>query len=89
MRLEVPEQKIAIRAQPEEPVVLLHPLERARGMQHALSVDDLVVLLERLAADAVVPRVRLLVEVIRGSRRSCSISACTPSLCAGAVVRMN
>ena len=33
-------------------------------MQHALAVDDLVVALEQLAADAVPALVRLLVEVV-------------------------
>ena len=67
MRLEVREQKIAVRAQPEEPVALLHPLEHARGMEHAAAVDDLVVLLERLAAHAVIALVRLLIEVVRAA----------------------
>ncbi len=48
------------------------PLQRPRRMQNALAVDDLVVLLERLAADAVPPFVRLLVEVVRATIRGCA-----------------
>ena len=58
-------QPVRIRRQPEEPVLLFDPLQRARRMQNAFAVDDLVVLLERLAADAVPARVRLLVEIVR------------------------
>src|SRR6185503_834226 len=59
-----PPEKALVLAEAEEPVALLHPLERARGMQHTLSVDDLGILLERLAADAIPPAVRLLVEIV-------------------------
>ena len=47
----------------------------ARRMQHALPVDDLVVALEQLAADAVPAFVALLVEVVRRCVRGCARSA--------------
>src|SRR5687768_10776047 len=57
-------QPIRVGAQPEKPVLLLDPLERARRVHDAFSIDDLVVLLERLTPDAVPPRVGFLVEVV-------------------------
>src|SRR5690606_31596435 len=48
----------------KEPVAFLDVLERARWVQHALTVDDIGVLLERLTADAIHAAVTLLVEVV-------------------------
>src|SRR3954452_2321914 len=63
MLRETRTEKVGVSAQPEEPIPLLHPLERARGMEHAFAIHDLGVLLERLAPHAVPALVRLLVEV--------------------------
>ena len=57
------EQLLLVRGEPEEPVALLDPL----GLDvvlGALAVDELVLGLERLAADAVQPRVDVLVDVV-------------------------
>src|SRR6185437_8229726 len=51
-RHELP-HAIGVSAEAEVPILLLDPLENARGMQNAFAVDDLVVVLERLATDAI------------------------------------
>ena len=64
VRRDVLTEELLVARQAEEPVALRHHLERARRVQHALPVDDLRGLLERLAAHAVQPRVRPLVEIV-------------------------
>src|SRR6185437_2080431 len=61
----VVEQEFAVARQPEKPVALLHPLQRSRRVQDALSVHDFGVLLERLASHTIPALVGLLVEVVR------------------------
>src|SRR5687767_1193866 len=56
-------QPFSISAQAEEPVLLGNPLKSSCGMDDALALDDLVVLLERFAANAVPALVFLLVEI--------------------------
>src|SRR5689334_17963276 len=58
------EERLVFR-QPKEPVALFRPLQLARGVEHASAIDDLILALEQLAADAVPPLVRLLVEIVR------------------------
>ena len=58
-------QKALILREPEEPVALLDFLERARGMQHALALDDIGVLLEGLTAHAIHAGIGALIKVIR------------------------
>ena len=60
--LEQLEQLLLERREPEEPVPLLDPL-RLPVVLGALSVDEVGLGLERLAADAVQPRVHVLVDV--------------------------
>ena len=56
------EQPVLVGREPEEPVLLLDPL-RLDAVVGALAVDELVLGLERLAADAVQPGVDVLVDV--------------------------
>ena len=56
------EQLVLVRRQPEEPVLLLDPLRRD-AVVGALAVDELVLVLEGLAADAIEPGVDVLVDV--------------------------
>ena len=58
-------QESRVLAETKEPVALFDPFQRARWMQHALAVDDLCVLLEGFAPDAVPSFVGFLVEVVR------------------------
>src|SRR5512138_1196053 len=55
---------IGVRREPEEPVLLGHPLKGAGRMQNAFALDDLVVLLERFASNAIPSLVGLLVEIV-------------------------
>ncbi len=57
-------QPVGVGREAEEPVALLRPLQLACRVQRAAAVDDLVLRLERFAADAVAPGVGLLVEGI-------------------------
>ena len=56
------EQLVLVGREPEEPVLLLDPL-RLDAVVRALTVDELVLVLERLAPDAVEPGVDVLVDV--------------------------
>src|SRR5207247_1619735 len=58
-------QTIGVRAETEEPVFLLDPLQGASRMQDAFAVGNLVLLLERFTAYAVPAGVRLLEKVVR------------------------
>src|SRR4029079_10009736 len=61
MRREMREQRVAVLREPEEMVLLLDPVDGA--VERALAVDEILLLLERLAADAVPALVEPLVDV--------------------------
>ena len=61
------EQHVPVVGEPEEPVLLLRPLDLVRGVERAAPVRQLLLLLERLASGAVVALVRRAAEVaVRG-----------------------
>src|SRR6185503_19428228 len=62
---EMIEQRLLVLRQPEEEVLLANPLRLQRRMQRAVAVDEILLLLELLAADAVPPLVDALVDVAR------------------------
>src|SRR6185295_8188087 len=62
---EVIEQRLLVFRQPEEIVLLADPLRLERGMQRTVAVDEILFLLELLAADAVPAFVDALVDVTR------------------------
>ena len=86
MRGEVIEQRLLVLRQPEEVVLLADPLRVQRRVERAVAVDEILLLLERLAADAVPALVDALVDVA-GVVEPLAISV-TPALCRGSVVRM-
>ena len=87
MRREVLEQRLLILRQPEEVVLLADPLRRRRRVQRAVAVDEVLLLLERLAADAVPALVDAFVDVA-GRVDAAGRSRSRPRLCRGSVVRM-
>ena len=83
MRGEVIEQRLLIFREPEEVVLLADPVGRGRQVQRTLAVDEVLLLLERLAADAVPAFVDAFVDVA-----GLAASAATRSLHARAVTRL-
>jgi hypothetical protein len=60
---EVIEQRLLVLRQPEEEILLADPLRFHRRVQRAAAVDEILLLLELLAADAVPALVNALVDV--------------------------
>jgi hypothetical protein len=63
MRREVIEQRLLVFRQAEEVVLLADPLRLERRVQGAVAADEILLLLELLAADAVPPFVHPFVDV--------------------------
>src|SRR5262249_27803822 len=63
MRREVIERRLLVLRQPEEVVLLANPLRLERRMERTVAVDEILLLLELLAADAVPAFVDAFVDV--------------------------
>ncbi len=63
---EVIEQRLLVSREPEEMVFLLDPLRHERRVQWTSAVDEILLLLERFAADAIPTLVHALVNVAGG-----------------------
>jgi len=61
---EMRAEEVGVPTEPEEPVPLLDPLERASGVQHAVPLGDLLLCLERFTPHAIPARIGLLVEIL-------------------------
>ena len=81
------EQLLLVGREPEEPVALLDPLGHDVVLG-ALAVDELLLRLERLAADAVEPRVDVLVDVVAAVVRIRCRNSWTNRLWPSSLVRM-
>src|SRR5207249_10514973 len=65
MRREMIEERPLVFGEPEKVVLLADPLRLQRRMQRTAAVDEVLLLLEFLAADAVPPLVNAFVDVAR------------------------
>src|SRR5262249_49739759 len=63
MRLEMIQEPLLVLREPEEVVLLADPLGRQRRMERTLAIDEVLLLLELLAADAVPALVDALVDL--------------------------